>query len=88
MPTKNIAKPAKKQEADISALVVVLCDMLEDWSKNPESFPIGDIDKAVAALKKLQEIQSAEQDNAAEAGTVVVTHCVPRPKESEAAENI
>ncbi len=82
------AKKNSKQHTDISALVVVLCNMLESWSKNPDSFPIGDIDKAVAALKKLQEIKSAEQNSTVQTGDIVINHCIPRPSDAESSEQL
>lgn len=67
---------------EISALVDELCGMLRRWSAEPDSLPIGDIDKAASTLKKLQDIRIAEESQTGDQSrTVVVTHHVPRAEE-------
>ena len=74
----------QKQKAEISTLVDELCEMLRRWSADPESLPIGDIDKAASTLKKLQDIRMTEetQPEDGKQAPVVVTHHIPRTDET------
>ncbi len=70
------------EENKIPELVCLLCERLREWGEGSSTYPIGDLDKAASALKKLQDIYAVEQGyQSAETSSIIVTHHIPRAEE-------
>ncbi len=74
----------KKKKDRIPDLLDLLCKGLQRWGEEQDPHPIGDLDKAAAALKKLQEIRDTEWERGeTDSHQLLITHYIPRAKEGE-----
>lgn len=74
-----LRRTGRQRHYSVGDVADALSRLLVDWMSSLEEPAVGDIDKAAGALKKLQDIRRAGE--AAEEGSIILEHQIPRAEE-------